>query len=395
MLTYLSVILLIKFSFVLISLLNSNGEYRKIVFRGTSGVIDKYGFLASNTSGPIYSSNTGIVASALTSAAGETVDLSLEIGEADGGITAVLTVDGEEKDIASSSTNIENTLSVGDDVYLEEVGFWQSGNLVAKLGSFKITDNDGTTVAPDEVTNVTVSDGEYGNVEVSWDAADGATSYIITADSDSESYEYTSTTNSITISDSLTNGNSYVFTVQAKNSAGETTGVSSSEFALDSVSGITDLVASTDVEGGVDLSWTDVTNESGYNVYRDDVLIDTLDEDSISYSETISEGSYSYEVIPYNNAGETADDSTCITTSSIFHPYFILTPAFPSSSIPRPNPLPPTLTSKPFSILNPDTPTTKPQTPCATPPRTQRPQTKKAKRYRTTSNRTTSTPPSK
>ncbi len=300
----------------------SNGVYRQIVFRGTGGVIDKYGFVASNESGPIYSSNTGIITSALTSAAEDTADISLTIGEEVGGnITASLTVDGAQKELASSSTYIAKSLNVGTGVYLEEVGFWQSGNVVAKMGAFKITNNDGATVVPtelpSEVTNVTVANGSLGNLILNWNPSVGADSYVVTAKSGSEEYSYSTTSNSIEISNNLVNGKSYIFTVKAKNVVGQTSGVTSTAFTLDSLRKVAGLTASINLINQINLSWTDTSNEVGYNIYRDNALITSLGANSSSFNETIPSGQYAYKVIPFNNAGESIDQATVVTGVSI------------------------------------------------------------------------------
>ncbi len=62
-----------------------------------------------------------------------------------------------------------------------------------------------------------------------------------------------------------------------------------------------------------------VIDEVGYNIYRDDALVATLGADSTSFNETISAGKYNYKVIPYNNAGESAEKATVVTGVSIFN----------------------------------------------------------------------------
>ena len=78
-----------------------------------------------------------------------------------------------------------------------------------------------------------------------------------------------------------------------------------------------------------------------------------------------------------------------ISASSLFPPSV-------SSSITLPNPPPPAQTSNPYTVLNPNTPTTKPHTPRALPQRLQRTRIRKIKRPHTTScKEPTLTPPPK
>ena len=61
----------------------------------------------------------------------------------------------------------------------------------------------------------------------------------------------------------------------------------------------------------IDLSWTDVTGASGYEIDRQDAsgnreAIDFVDSPADSYADTgLSDGTgYTYQVIPYNDSGE-------------------------------------------------------------------------------------------
>ncbi len=66
---------------------------------------------------------------------------------------------------------------------------------------------------------------------------------------------------------------------------------------------------------GVTLSWSDnANNETGYRVYRDGSLIDTLPANSTSFSEDPpgTEGGFTYAVEAYNTTGASAQDSVFV-----------------------------------------------------------------------------------
>ncbi|RKX24102.1 MAG: hypothetical protein DRP45_08960, partial [Candidatus Zixiibacteriota bacterium] len=84
----------------------------------------------------------------------------------------------------------------------------------------------------------------------------------------------------------------------------------------------------------INLSWTDnASNETGFRLYREGLLIATLGAGATSYQDASLDCNhgYSYYIIAYNNAGESGHSNTASAT----------TQTCPSSAPPSPNPVSP------------------------------------------------------
>lgn len=80
-----------------------------------------------------------------------------------------------------------------------------------------------------------------------------------------------------------------------------------------------DLTATAVSSSQIDLAWTDNSDdEDGFNIYRDDVLIDTVAADATSYSDTGLDPAtlYEYYVTAVNGAGESSPSNTDSATTS-------------------------------------------------------------------------------
>jgi hypothetical protein len=128
----------------------------------------------------------------------------------------------------------------------------------------------------------------------------------------------TTTADTVNYSDtSLTCNTTYSYSVIATNSVGDSS-PSSTVSKTTSPCTPTDFIATQISTSQIDLTWTDVADETGYTIKRDGTTITTTAADTTSYSDTglSSDGTYTYSVIATNANGDSQSATAVGTTSS-------------------------------------------------------------------------------
>jgi hypothetical protein len=218
-----------------------------------------------------------------------------------------------------------------------------------------ITDsNGGSTALPAAPTGVTATRISEGEVYVTWNPVDSITTYLVYyAEEVAGPYYLDGTTNTPSHTSKDWDGYDYgYFKVSAVNAAGEGpqsasaqfgayTGGGSSGSAPSAPSGVS---ASASSSSSITVSWTAVSDATGYYVYRS---VDSATGmysyrgtiTSTSYTDTgLSQGTdYYYQIAAYNSYGEspgsTASAATQSTTSKPAAPTGVFASAISSSSI--------------------------------------------------------------
>jgi len=158
----------------------------------------------------------------------------------------------------------------------------------------------------------------------------GAFAAIGTADGSATTYNDTG----------LSPGTDYNYEVVATTSS-ESSAPSASTDAVTLPSSLSGLTATAASSSEVDLSWTEVTGASGYEIDRKDAdgnweAIDAVDSPGASYADTsIDDGTaYTYQVIPYNDSGDAADSNpSASATTPLLAPENVDAVALSSTSV--------------------------------------------------------------
>ena len=157
---------------------------------------------------------------------------------------------------------------------VDDCTFWYTTEYLRATGGFNWSTHIysfsfpgcATPTVPAAPTNLAASGGT-GQINLSWNASSGATSYNVLRSSTSGSgYAQIGTSNTTSYPDSTAaNGSTYYYVVEAVNSAG--TSGNSTQASATALAAPTGLGA-TAGNGSVSLSWTGSTGATGYNVYR-------------------------------------------------------------------------------------------------------------------------------
>ncbi|MCB9358135.1 MAG: hypothetical protein H6505_06135, partial [Calditrichaeota bacterium] len=164
---------------------------------------------------------------------------------------------------------------------------------------------------PDQVTGLTATTTLINEVCLEWNDVDGELNYVI----------YRGATLIATIDAGLTvycdgdavPGVTYTYTVAATNVCGEgDASVGAQGMAVFSLGEVTGLEASTTDCNQICLTWTDIENETGYEILREGQVIATVGQNVTSYCDTepMPGDCYSYTVRGVNagGSGPDADD---------------------------------------------------------------------------------------
>ena len=177
----------------------------------------------------------------------------------------------------------------------------------------------GDTQAPSAPTNLQATADSATQVSLSWTASTdnvGVTGYEITRNN-----TVVATVTGTTYTDStVTTSTSYSYIVKSKDAAGNVSAASNTATVTTPASVTVPLapsnVTATKSGSSMAVKWTDrATNETGYKVYRNDLLIATLGANASGYKDTkVTRGvTYTYCVAAYNGAGE---GKTCTGTGA-------------------------------------------------------------------------------
>ncbi len=112
----------------------------------------------------------------------------------------------------------------------------------------------------------------------------------------------------------------YFYQLKATNDTGDSRTIGVSATTKDTAPNSVGNLMITDItDSSVKLIWSDnSSNEKGFKIYRDNVLIKTMDKDAISYmdSSLSPNTSYNYEIRAYNDVGESSGSSLMVTTKN-------------------------------------------------------------------------------
>ncbi|MGD9781598.1 MAG: autotransporter-associated beta strand repeat-containing protein [Kiritimatiellia bacterium] len=152
--------------------------------------------------------------------------------------------------------------------------------------------------------SVAATDGSStANVTVTWDAATGASTYHVWRDTDSNPAGATALGPQTSgYADTPTPGQLYYYWVVASNSTSSSTGdLSTADSGYRKLATVADVAATEDLSDKITVTWTDITGETGYNVWRNTVdasgsavIIDTVAADAVSYDDTSADPDQDY-----------------------------------------------------------------------------------------------------
>ena len=157
---------------------------------------------------------------------------------------------------------------------------------------------------PGQVTGLTATQNLVNEVCLSWEDVDGELGFFVyrngsliaTNSADDTSY----------CDQTAVPGTEYSYTIAAYNVCGEgDESAAALGLAVFSLNQVTGLVATTTDCNQICLTWTDIANETGYEILRDGVVIDSVGADVVSYCDvTPAAGEcFSYSVRGYNEGG--------------------------------------------------------------------------------------------
>ncbi len=191
-----------------------------------------------------------------------------------------------------------------------------------------------STVIPDIPTELIATTISASQIDLSWTASSGATSYNVYSSTSTPGTYTKVNTNPITATTYSNNGlvssTSYYYYVTAVNSAGES-GQSTEATATTStvIPDIpTELIATTISASQIDLSWTASSGATSYNVYSSTstpgtyTKVNTNPITATTYSNNglVSSTSYYYYVTAVNSAGESGQSTVATATTAAVVP---------------------------------------------------------------------------
>ena len=164
--------------------------------------------------------------------------------------------------------------------------------VISACDSVDLAINDSLPPAPSNL-EASVS---AASVSLSWDAVSAADSYKIYRDG-----ALLSSVSTESFSQSNLDDGTYLYEVASVNEYGESADRASISVNASAPEAPTDLRASFSGSSVV-LSWSAVSNASGYEIYRDGNLVASIDTHSFSQN-NLADGTYLYEVASINNYG--------------------------------------------------------------------------------------------
>lgn len=171
--------------------------------------------------------------------------------------------------------------------------------------------------------------GGNKQVSLSWTSVSNATSYNVYRNGYKANASAV-TTNSFTDTSGLSVGASYTYEVTAVNAAGEST--KSSAITVTTQSPPTapaNLVVVSVTTGSVALSWDNSASATGYNVYKNGVLVNSSPYPSNNYTVVGLSAStmYQFQVSAVNSVGESAKSSVVKATTQDLPPFTLISPS--------------------------------------------------------------------
>ena len=179
---------------------------------------------------------------------------------------------------------------------------------ISACDSVDLAINDSLPAAPSNL-EASVS---AASVSLSWDAVSAADSYKVYRDG-----ALLSSVSTESFSQSNLDDGTYLYEVASVNEYGESADRASISVSVSASApeAPTDLRASLSGSSVV-LSWSTVSNASGYEVYRDGNLLASIDTHSFSQN-NLADGTYLYEVASINDYGVSADKASISVNISV------------------------------------------------------------------------------
>ena len=180
--------------------------------------------------------------------------------------------------------------------------------VISACDSVDLAINDSLPAAPSNL-EASVS---AASVSLSWDAVSAADSYKVYRDG-----ALLSSVSTESFSQSNLDDGTYLYEVASVNEYGESADRASISVSVSASApeAPTDLRASLSGSSVV-LSWSTVSNASGYEVYRDGNLLASIDTHSFSQN-NLADGTYLYEVASINDYGVSADKASISVNISV------------------------------------------------------------------------------
>lgn len=258
------------------------------------------------TATPMLPAPTGLAATV-----GDT-RVALSWNGVDGATSYQVYRNGTQITTRTSTTYTDTNVSNGN-TYTYTVRAVSGSSVSADSNAVQATPVAPVTNPPTTPTNL-VATGGAGQINLTWSAATGATSYRILRGGTQIG---TSTTTSYADTTAVP-GTTYTYAVQATNSAG-----SSSASASASASCVPAAPTGFTATGGdtvVNLSWNAVPNATGYNLYRNGTLL--VSQTGTTYSDTaVTNGTaYTYTVRTVVGSLESADSVARTVTPDVARP---------------------------------------------------------------------------
>lgn len=202
--------------------------------------------------------------------------------------------------------------AAGDTIYIDSV-------------SILLSDSQ----APSTITDLAASGTTSSTTNLSWSAATdniGVAKYVIFRDG-VEIGETTATSYNVT---GLTQSTAYAFTVRAEDFAGNQSAVSNVANVTTPASGdteaptaVTTLAANNTTSNSTDLSWsasTDNVGVTGYDVYRNGVLLNTTTSTTFAVTGLSPETAYAFTVIARDAAGNSSATGNTVNITTLAVP---------------------------------------------------------------------------
>ncbi|MBI5058269.1 T9SS type A sorting domain-containing protein [candidate division KSB1 bacterium] len=153
---------------------------------------------------------------------------------------------------------------------------------------------------PGQVAGLAASNDDCDGILLNWTAIVGVSAYLIERDGDS----LTTVDVATYLDGDVVRGVAHSYRISASNICGVGEfSVAASGARANLPGNVTSFSATDDQCFLVTLTWTDIADESGYYVYRDNVIIDTLDADTVTYEVAGDETVLSYYVVGFNPCG--------------------------------------------------------------------------------------------
>ncbi|MCX6600992.1 MAG: T9SS type A sorting domain-containing protein [bacterium] len=155
---------------------------------------------------------------------------------------------------------------------------------------------------PDAVTEFSASDSSCVAVYLIWEDVANDTGYVVYRDG---SPIDTVSANDTAYVDNAAAPGAHTYMVKALNECGLSAASDTADaLRIPGVAIVTGVAATSGLCYSIDVTWTDLTNETGYVVWRDTTRIDTLAANVTTLSDLVAPGTYTYQITAFNVCGE-------------------------------------------------------------------------------------------